>query len=108
MNKIRRGDEVMVLAGANKGGRGEVKRVIIDDAGKVARVVVEGLNMATCFVRPNPQKNEPGGRILREASLHASNVAVIDKESGLPSRVKIERTEKGGVRQFHVSARRRT
>lgn len=98
MNKIKHGDEVAVLCGAYKGRRGEVKRVILDGAGKPARVVVEGINMRTNFERPNPQQNEPGGRILREAPIHVSNVALVDSVNGRYGRVKIIQNDKGKTR----------
>ena len=53
MNKIRRGDEVVVLAGRERGSRGTVSRVILDAAGKPERVVVDGLNLASRHTRPN-------------------------------------------------------
>lgn len=108
MNKIRRGDEVMLLSGRDKGGRGEVLRVLRGKSGKVERVVVRGINLATNYVRPNPQQNEPGGIVKKEASVHVSNVAVVDPDSSLPARVKILQTDKGKKeRRFHVSAKRR-
>lgn len=96
MNKIRGGDRVIVIAGRDKGARGEVTRVIMDARGKPERVVVDGVNMVSHFVRPNPQKNEPGGITRREASLHVSNVAVVDEASGQPTRARIARIARGG------------
>ncbi len=107
MNKIRNKDKVMVMTGRNKGETGAISKVIMGDNGKPERVVVDGLNMVSHFVRPNPQKNEQGGIIKREASIHVSNVAVLDAESNLPSRVKITRSEDNKkIRSFHVSQRR--
>lgn len=104
MNKIRRGDEVVVLSGKDKGVRGTVRRVLTDVSGKPAQVVVEGVNMLTHFVRPNPQKNDPGGRIQREAPLAAGKVAVLHPESKLPARVKIGTDAQGKKqRTYHVS-----
>lgn len=94
MNKIRRGDEVVVLAGRNKGQRGVVRRVLPDEFGKPHKVVVEGVNLLTHFDRPNPQKNQPGGIVKKEAPLHASNVALADA-NGKPIRVKIKVDDKG-------------
>lgn len=110
MNKIRKGDRVAVLSGRDRGRRGEVRRVILDHAGRPERVEVEGINMLTSFVRPNPQKNEAGGLIKREAPLHVSNVAVIDPETDLPARVKIAAdagAPKSKKRAYHVSRPRR-
>ena len=99
MNKIKRGDEVMVLCGRNKGGKGVVRRVFLDELGKPQQVLVEGLNMVTHYDRPNPQENKPGGLIKREAPIHASNVALLDAASGKPRRVKIVSSEGGRQRQ---------
>jgi large subunit ribosomal protein L24 len=68
MNKIRKGDEVVVIAGRDKGRRGTVTKLLTD------RVVVENINMIKRHTKPNPQKNNPGGIVQREASIHISNV----------------------------------
>ena len=116
MNKIKKGDNIAVLVGKDKGKSGVVRRVVLDVFGKPAKVEVEGINMATCYTRPNPQKNEPGGIVRREALIHASNVAVIEPESGKPSRVRFVRVPEGkkegkkdnGLqRELYVSKRRR-
>lgn len=99
MNKIRRGDEVIVLSGRDKGRRGVIRRVFPDAFGKPERVIVEGVNLLTHFDRPNPQKNQPGGVVKREAPLHASNVAIIGAD-GKPVRVKIRVDDKGKRARF--------
>jgi len=104
----------VILAGKDKGKSGEIRRVVLDVFGKPEKVEVNGINMATCYTRPNPQKNEPGGIIRREALIHASNVAVIEPKSGKPSRVRFvqasaddkEKAKKGLQREFYVSKRR--
>ena len=75
--------------------------------GRPECVVVEGINLATCYTRPVPQKNEPGGIVKQEASLHVSNVSIIDRTSGLPARVKVVITKSGRERSFFVSKKRR-
>ena len=69
MQRIRKGDEVIVIAGKDKGRRGTVLRVYSDD-----RVLVENVNVARKHQRPNPQAGQPGGIIEKEMPLHASNV----------------------------------
>jgi large subunit ribosomal protein L24 len=69
-SKIRKGDDVIVLAGKDKGKRGTVLRVIED------RVVVENINLARKHVKPNPNRGEQGGIVDREMPLHVSNVAL--------------------------------
>ena len=79
--KIKKGDRVMVLAGKDKGRQGAVLQVMP----KESRVVVEGLNMVQRHTRPT-QSDPQGGIKHKEASLHLSNVAVVDS-AGKPTRV---------------------
>jgi large subunit ribosomal protein L24 len=69
MNKIRKGDEVVVITGRDKGRRGTVIRVLAED-----KVLVENVNMVKRHTRPNPQKGTQGGIVEKEAALHLSNV----------------------------------
>ena len=68
MNKIRKGDEVVVIAGRDKGRRGTVVKVL------EGQVVVENINMVKRHTKPNPQKNVQGGIVAKEAALDLSNV----------------------------------
>ena len=70
MNKLRKGDQVVVLSGKDKGRTGAITQVLDD------RVLVEGINVAKKHQRGNPQKNQPGGLIDKELSLHISKVAI--------------------------------
>ncbi|MDZ4371758.1 MAG: 50S ribosomal protein L24 [Phenylobacterium sp.] len=79
--KIRKGDRVMVLAGKDKGRQGAVLKILP----KTERVVVEGLNMVQRHTRPT-QFDPQGGIKHKEASIHLSNVAVVDS-NGKPTRV---------------------
>jgi large subunit ribosomal protein L24 len=79
--KIRKGDQVMVLTGKDKGRTGSVLKVLPKDE----RVVVSGLNMVQRHTRPS-QTDPQGGIKNKEASLHLSNVAVVDS-NGKPTRV---------------------
>lgn len=82
MRKIKRDDEVIVIAGKDKGKRGTIKRVLNND-----RYVVSGVNMIKRHTRPNPYTNQAGGIIEREAPIHVSNVAIFNKETGKADRV---------------------
>ena len=82
---IRSGDQVMVIAGADKGKTGRVLRVITDRN----RVVVEGINRVWKHVRPS-QRNPQGGRIQKDAPIHLSNVMPIDPTTGKATRVRFE------------------
>jgi large subunit ribosomal protein L24 len=82
MQKIRRGDTVILIAGRDKGRRGAVIEVLEND-----RVRVEGLNMAKKHQKPNPNANQPGGIIEREAPLHISNVAIYNPATQKADRI---------------------
>jgi large subunit ribosomal protein L24 len=74
--KIKRNDQVEVIAGKDKGKRGRVLRVL----GDKNRILVEGVMMVKKHVKPNPQRNIKGGIAEQEATLHISNVMVVDAE----------------------------
>ena len=93
--KIKKGDQVLVIAGKDRGTQGRVLRV--DTRNGTA--VVEQVNMMKKHERPNPQKNVQGGILEREAPIQLSNLKLIDPESGKPTRVGRKRLENGkGVR----------
>jgi large subunit ribosomal protein L24 len=96
-SRIKSGDVVMVIAGADKGKTGKVLRVI----GDRDRVVVEGINRVWKHVRPN-QRNPQGGRIQKDAPVHISNVMPIDPATGKPTRVRVKID---GARKVRVSTR---
>jgi large subunit ribosomal protein L24 len=98
MNRLMVGDLVQVLAGKDKGKRGRVTKILKSDG----KVVVEGLNMVVRHQRPN-QLNTEGGRIEKEAPLHASNVMPIDADSDKPTRVKVVVDEEGTKRRVAKS-----
>ncbi len=83
---IRRNDNVLVIAGKDRGKRGRMLKVLPGKSGKV-RLVVEGVNMIKRHTKPNPGKNVKGGIVEREASLHASNVQLVCPECGAQTRV---------------------
>ena len=96
MRKIKKGDDVIVIAGKDKGKRGSVLRVTDDD-----RVVVESCNMAKKHVKPNPNTGESGGIVDKEMPLHVSNVALFNPATGKGDRVGIKTLEDGRkVRYF--------
>jgi large subunit ribosomal protein L24 len=74
--KIKRNDNVIVIAGKSKGKTGRVLRVIVDKQ----RVLVEGVSMIKKHVKPNPQRNIAGGILEQEAPIHISNVMLVDSE----------------------------
>lgn len=76
MAKVKRNDQVVVIAGKDKGKKGRVLRVITDKD----RVLVEGVGMVKKHVKPNPQRNIAGGILEQEAPIHISNVMLLDSE----------------------------
>jgi large subunit ribosomal protein L24 len=82
MNKIRKGDQVVVTTGREKGKRGTVLRVF--DSGKV---LVEGVNRVKKHQRPNPMKNQTGGIIEKEMPMAISNVMLVNPATGQGDRV---------------------
>ena len=81
--RIRKNDQVQVIAGRDKGKRGRVLSVVLEKH----RVVVEGVNMIKRHTRPNPQKNIKGGIVEREGTIHVSNVMLLCPETNVPTRV---------------------
>jgi large subunit ribosomal protein L24 len=85
MNKIRKGDQVIVLTGRDKGKRGTVSLRVDDD-----HVVVDGINMVKKHVKPNPMKGTTGGVVDKTMSIHQSNVAIFNAATGKADRVGIK------------------
>ncbi|MEM8817140.1 MAG: 50S ribosomal protein L24 [Pseudomonadota bacterium] len=102
MNKIRKGDEVIVRTGKDKGRRGTVLQVFTD-----GRVLVEGINIAKKHVKANPNAGEQGGILDRAMPLDASNVLVFNPKSKKGERVGFESDDSGNkVRVFRQSGER--
>jgi len=96
MRKIRKGDDVIVITGKDKGKRGAVLRVLVND-----RVVVENVNIVKRHTKPNPGRNVPGGIIEKEMSVHISNIALFNPLTKRADRVGIKTLEDGRkVRYF--------
>lgn len=86
MQKLKRSDEVVVIAGKDKGKRGEIVRIFP----KEERVIVKGVNLSKKHVKPNSNKNESGGIVEIESPLHVSNIAIWNSVTGRPDRVGIK------------------
>ncbi len=96
MEKIRKGDDVIVIAGRDKGKRGTVLRRVDDD-----HLVVEGVNRVKKHQRPNPMKGQQGGIVDKDMPIHISNVALFNPQTKKADRVAIKATEDGrSVRVF--------
>jgi len=89
MNRIKKGDQVIVTAGKDKGKKGDVVRVLGD------KVVVSNINIVKRHTKPNPQANQPGGVVEREAPIHISNVMLFNPATGKGERIGIKVLEDG-------------
>jgi len=87
--KVKKGDEVLVITGKDKGKKGKITQVITDSS----RVLVEGLNMVKKHTKPS--RTSAGGIVEQEASLHVSNVQLVDPKSGKGTRVGYKTNDDG-------------
>lgn len=95
MNRIRKGDEVVVVTGGDKGKRGVVATILKND-----RIVVEGVNIRKKHVKANPAMGVEGGIIAKEATIHASNVALYNAETQKADRIGYKFVDGKKVRFF--------
>ncbi|MBI5451814.1 MAG: 50S ribosomal protein L24 [Gammaproteobacteria bacterium] len=100
MNKIRKNDDVIVIAGKDKGKRGTVVRVLEDD-----KVVVENINMVKRHTRPNPNRGVAGGIIEKEAAIHISNIAHFNPVTKKADRVGVRTLDDGRRVRFYKSTK---
>jgi large subunit ribosomal protein L24 len=99
MNKIRKGDQVIVLTGRDKGKRGTVTARVDAD-----HILVEGINVVKKHVKPNPMKGTTGGVVDKTMPIHQSNVAIFNAATGKGDRVGVKSLEDGKkVRVFKSS-----
>ena len=94
MDKIRKGDEVVVITGKDKGKRGTVLRVLDE------KLVVEGVNRVRKAVKPNPMRGTTGGFQDKDMPIHLSNVAVFNSATGKGDRIGIKTLEDGRKVRF--------
>ena len=85
MNKIRKGDQVIVTTGRDKGKRGVVSKRVDDE-----RLIVDGVNVVKKNVKPNPMKGTTGGVINKTMSIHQSNIAIFNPATGKADRVGVK------------------
>jgi large subunit ribosomal protein L24 len=99
MKKLRKGDEVVVLSGRDKGRTGTIGEVLVDGS-----LLVAGINVAKKHMRPNPQKNQPGGIVDKEMPLHSSKVALWNPGAKKGDRVGIRTLADGKRVRFFKSS----
>jgi large subunit ribosomal protein L24 len=98
MRKLKSNDEVIVVAGRDKGKRGTITRLVGD-----RKVIVSGINMVKRHTRPNPNLGQPGGIIEKEAAIDISNVAIFNPQTNKADRVGIKVEEDGGRKRVFKS-----
>lgn len=103
MAKLKKGDEVILIAGKDKGKRGEITKVIP----KENRVIVKDANLYKKHVKPNPSAEQPGGIVEREGKIHISNVAIWNPRTNRADRVGFKILENGEkIRVFKSNGER--
>jgi large subunit ribosomal protein L24 len=98
MRKIKKGDNVVVIAGRDKGKRGDVASIVDD-----THVIVNGVNQVKRHTKPNPMKNQPGGIVTKEVPIHVSNVAIWNPVTEKPDRIGFKLLEDGRKLRFFKS-----
>ena len=84
MNRLKKGDQVYIISGKDKGKLGTIAQVVNEE-----RILVDGINMAKKHVKPNPNKNETGGVVEKEMPIHISNAMIYNVKTKKPDRVGI-------------------
>ena len=97
MRKIRKGDNVVVITGRDKGKRGDVTRVLEE------HVLVAGINQVKKHQRPNPMKGEQGGIVNRDMPIHVSNIALWNPVTRKPDRIGFRTMQDGRKLRFFKS-----
>ncbi len=95
MNRLKKGDEIIVVAGKDKGKKGSISSILQN-----GKVVVDGINLAKKHVKPNPMTGDQGGIVTKEMPIDASNVALFDSETGKAGKVGIKVEGEIKVRVF--------
>ena len=98
MRKIKKGDNVVVIAGRDKGKRGTVDRIVSD-----THVVVNGVNQVRKHARPNPMKTQPGGITSQDAPIHVSNIAIWNPVTQKADRIGFRMLDDGRKVRFYKS-----
>ena len=98
MSKSKKGDNVVVIAGRDKGKRGDVSSIV--DAG---HVIVNGINTVKKHTKPNPMKNQPGGIVTKEVPIHVSNVAIWNPVTQKADRIGFKSMQDGRKLRFFKS-----
>ena len=103
MQRIKKGDQVVVLAGRDRGKSGNVLKIITGATPDKTRALVDNVNLVKRHTRGNPNKNESGGIIEKEAPIHISNLALLNSATGKGERVGFKQLEDGRKVRYFLS-----
>lgn len=95
MNRLKKGDEVIVITGKDKGKKGSISQIMTN-----GKVLVDGVNLVKKHTKPNPMTGEQGGIVSKEMPINASNVALFNPETSKGDRVGIREEDGKKVRFF--------
>ena len=98
MRKLRSNDEVIVIAGKDRGKRGTISRLVGD-----RKVIVSGINMVKRHTKPNPNMGQPGGIVERAAAIDISNIAIFNPGTNKADRVGIKVDDEGAKKRVFKS-----
>ena len=98
MRKIKKGDNIVVIAGRDKGKRGDVASIVNE-----SHVVVNGINQVRRHTKPNPMKNQPGGIVSKELPIHVSNLAIWNPVTQRADRIGFRVLDDGRKVRFYKS-----
>jgi large subunit ribosomal protein L24 len=98
MSKFKRSDEIIVIAGRDKGKSGKVTRILKDD-----QLIVSGINMVKRHTKGNPQRGSAGGIVEKEAPIHVSNVAILNAATNKADRIGYSILEDGSKVRIYKS-----
>lgn len=99
MQKIKKGDDIIVLAGRDRGKRGSILQILDD-----GRALVDSVNLVKKHVRPNPNKGDTGGIVEREAPINMSNIAIYNAKTDKADRVGIQTKDDGNKIRVYRSS----
>ncbi|MFN7098400.1 MAG: 50S ribosomal protein L24 [Gammaproteobacteria bacterium] len=103
MQKIKKGDEVIIITGKDKGKRGKVLKIIVKRSGVSRKVIVENANMVKKHVRANPNQGIEGGVVQKEAAMDISNIAIWNPMAKKADRVGIKYLDDGRKVRYYKS-----
>ena len=100
MNRLKKGDQVYIISGKDKGKLGTIAEIMKND-----KILVDGINLAKKHVKPNPNKNETGGIVEKEMPIHLSNVMIWNSATKKHDKVAFKKEKEKKIRFFRSSSK---